>query len=285
MRAVNLIPAEHRGGATVGVGRSEGGAYAVLALAAGLALFAFLYGRADKQISSRRAQAATLTTQAQRAQAQAAQLAPYASFIAMREQRMQAVATLVDSRFDWAHVFHEFGRVLPASVSVSSLTGTIGGAGGASSATPAPAPAPAPAAPAAGTSAAATNAAAPGATTSASAAPGAAAASPVTSATPPGSVPTFTLAGCATGQPAVAQMLNRLRLIDGVANVTLQSSAKSAGSSTGGAGGAGCESGQAAYAAEVTFVPLPTPPATHSSTAVASTTATGSPTTPAGGAR
>ncbi|MCW2970756.1 MAG: hypothetical protein JWO23_1883, partial [Solirubrobacterales bacterium] len=142
MRAVNLIPAEHRGGAAVGAGRSEGGAYAVLAVAAGLALFAFLYGRADKQISSRRAQAATLTTQAQRAQAQAAQLAPYASFIAMREQRMQAVATLVDSRFDWAHVFHEFGRVLPPSVSVSSLTGTIGGAGGAaSSAAPAPAPA------------------------------------------------------------------------------------------------------------------------------------------------
>ena len=54
--------------------------------------------------------------------------------------------------------------------------------------------------------------------------PSAASATTVTSATPPGSVPTFTLAGCATSQPAVALTLERLRLIDGVREVTLQSS-------------------------------------------------------------
>ena len=48
----------------------------------------------------------------------------------------------------------------------------------------------------------------------------------MTSATPPGSVPTFTLTGCATSQTAVAQTLERLRLIDGVSEVTLQSSTK-----------------------------------------------------------
>ena len=41
---------------------------------------------------------------------------------------------------------------------------------------------------------------------------------------PAGSVPTFTLAGCATSQTEVAQTLDRLRLIDGVSEVTLQSS-------------------------------------------------------------
>ncbi len=50
----------------------------------------------------------------------------------------------------------------------------------------------------------------------------------VTSATPPGSVPTFTLSGCATSQSEVAQTLDRLRLIDGVSEVTLQSSTKPA---------------------------------------------------------
>jgi hypothetical protein len=271
MRAVNLIPAENRGGTSVGVGRSDGGAYAVLVLVAGLALFAFLYGRADKQISSRRAQAATLTVQAQRAQAQATQLAPYASFIAMREQRVKAVADLVDSRFDWAHVFHEFGRVLPASASVLSLTGTIGAASGASS----------PAAPAA----AAPTTGAPAAAAPASGATGSAAASPVTSATPPGSIPVFALTGCATGQPAVAQVLNRLRLIDGVAKVILQTSAQSSSSASGAAGAGGCENGQAAYAAEVSFQPLPTPSVTQSATGVASSAAAQSTTASTGGAR
>ena len=52
----------------------------------------------------------------------------------------------------------------------------------------------------------------------------------VTSATPPGSVPTFTLGGCATSQSEVALTLQRLRLIDGVGDVSLKSSTK-AGSS------------------------------------------------------
>jgi hypothetical protein len=264
MRAVNLIPAEQRAGAGLGAGSSEGAAYAVMAVIGGLALLAFLYGRADHQISSRRAQAATLTAQAQRAQAETTQLAPYTSFASLREQRMQAVSTLVDSRFDWAHVFHEFGRVLPAQVSVSSLDGTIAGAPASGSATPAT---PAPATPAA-TPAGATPAA------GASGTP-AAAAPAVTSATPPGSVPTFTLAGCATSQPAVALMLDRLRLIDGVSSVTLQSSTKASGGSAGG-GGAGCAASEPAYTVQVAFEALPTPSTTHAATkSAASTTSTG----------
>ncbi len=126
MRAVNLIPAEQRSGQPVGAGRSQGGAYAVLVLIAGLALMAFVYGSADHQISSARAKVASVTAQAQQAQVAAERLAPYTSFIALREQRTQAVEALVDSRFDWAHVLHEFGRVLPAQASITSLGGTIG---------------------------------------------------------------------------------------------------------------------------------------------------------------
>ena len=37
----------------------------------------------------------------------------------MHEQRVQAVDQLVDSRFDWAHAFHELGRVLPPGTSRS----------------------------------------------------------------------------------------------------------------------------------------------------------------------
>jgi Tfp pilus assembly protein PilN len=259
MRAVNLIPAEQRIGAGMGAGSSEGAAYAVIAVIGGVALLAFLYARADHQISTRRSQAATLTTQIQRAQAEASQLAPYTSFAQLRQQRMQAVSQLVDSRFDWAHVFHEFGRVLPAEVSVSTLTGTVGApaAGGASGAT-----APAAAAPAA-----------------AGSTPTAGSASTVTSATPPGSVPLFSLTGCATSQPAVALMLDRLRLMDGVSSVTLQSSTRSAAGAgtSGGGGGGGCVGGEPAFTVQVAFDGLPTPSATTSAggTAAASATTTG----------
>jgi Tfp pilus assembly protein PilN len=238
MRAVNLIPAEQRSGASVGAGRSQGGAYAVLALAAGLAVLAVLYGSAHHDIASRKAQVATVTAQAQQAQTQAEQLAPYTSFIAMREQRTQAVDTLVDSRFDWAHVFHEFGRVLPSQASIGSLSGTIGSEV-ATVSTPA---------------------------TSASPSPSAASAAAVTSATPPGSVPTFTLAGCATSQPAVAQTLERLRLIDGVSEVTLQSSGSSS------SGGAGCPAGDPSFSATVTFDALPSTAAVAAATKTATKT-------------
>ncbi len=250
MRAVNLIPSEQRGGASVGAGRSGGAAYAVMVVLGGFALLAFLYGRADHQISSGRAQAATLTAQAQRAQGETSRLAPYTSFIALREQRTSAVSELVDSRFDWAHAFHEFGRVLPPEVSVSSITGAIGGAaaGGAS----------------AGASASTAPAGAPSSGT-------------VASATPPGSVPLFTLAGCATSQPAVALMLDRLRLMDGVSSVTLQSSTKSSASGSGGGSGA-CTGGQPAYTVQVAFDALPTAAMTRAgsrATAVSTTTTGG----------
>jgi hypothetical protein len=237
MRAVNLIPADQRGGASVGAGRSEGGAYAVIGLVAGLAVLALLYGLAQHQISSRRAQAAAVTAKAQRAQSAAEQLAPYTSFVALREQREQAVGTLVDSRFDWAHAFHELGRVLPTQVSISTLTGTIGSGTSTVSAAPST------------TSSSTASTAAASSTTAASSAA-------VASATPPGSVPTFTLVGCAASQPIVAEMLERLRLIDGVAEVTLESSTKGS-SSSGSASGGGCTGSSPVFTAEITFDPLP----------------------------
>jgi len=233
MRAVNLIPSDSRPGATPGVGRSGGTAYAVLAVIGGLAILALLYGIANHQISDRRSQAADLSARAQHAETEAAQLAPYTSFIALREQRMQAVSDLVDARFDWAHAFHELGRVLPRAASISSLQGTVGSATPAAAATPAPAAA----------------AATPGATP---------AAATVTSATPPGSVPIFTLSGCATSQAQVAHTLQRLRLIDGVSEVTLQSSTKPGAAGAGaGAGGGNCEGNSPAFTIQVSFDALP----------------------------
>jgi Tfp pilus assembly protein PilN len=270
MRAVNLLPPEERAGASAGAGRSGGAVYAVFGLLGGLAVMALLYARADHQISSRTAEVSALTARAQQEQARAGALTPYTSFVQMREQREQAVATLVDSRFDWAQTFRELGRVLPpGKVSLSSVDGTVGSSSGSGS-TPGAAAKP----PASGASGA----------TGAASATGAATGAAVTSATPPGSVPTFTLTGCATSQAEVALMLQRLRLIVGVSEVSLQSSTQSSSSAAGaGAGsGGGCESGNPAFTAEVVFDALPTiphaPGASGSATTVvasASATSTG----------
>jgi Tfp pilus assembly protein PilN len=129
MRAVNLIPGDQRSGGSVG-SRSEGAAFAVLALLAGIAVLVFMYGSAQHQVSSRHAEAAALTNEAQQLQSQASRLASYTSFVAMREQRIQAISTLVGSRFDWSNAMGELSRVLPRFVSLSSLQGTVGSTAG-----------------------------------------------------------------------------------------------------------------------------------------------------------
>lgn len=250
MRAVNLIPGEQRSGGAVGAGRSQGAAYAVLALLVIVAALAVLYGKASRTVSSDKSKAATLSAEASRAQSEAQALAPYTSFAALRQQRQKAVEELVDQRFDWAHAIHEFGRVLSGEVSLTSLDGTI-----AASATPAAAPA------------ASASASSPSATSAAS----------VASATPTGSVPTFQIAGCATSQRAVADTMQRLRLIDGVSEVTLQSSTRANGTaastapSSGGAPG-GCGPTDPVFQMTVTFDALP--PASSSAAAAESKTST-----------
>lgn len=229
MRAVNLIPEDQRGGgALVGAGRSQGTAYAVVALFAGLAVLAFLYGSARHQISDRTSQAASISAEVTQIQSEAERLQPYASFIALRDQRTQAVENLVAARFDWPHEFHELGRVLPKGVWLTSITGAVGGAAGATTGA---------------------------ATTSTSAAAAAAGATP-TSSTPAGSIPTFNLSGCAATQSQVALTLDRLHLMDGVSAVSLDSSGSAAQGAAGtpGASGDNCKT---SFTAQLTFEALP----------------------------
>ena len=241
MRAVNLIPVDQRGGAGPAAGRSQGGAYAVPVLLAGLGILTLFYGTARHEIAARRAQSVALAAQTQQAQARATVLTPYTTFVKLQEERVQAVTALAASRFDWSYAFHELGRVLPRYASISSFSGTVGAAGP---------------------------------TTSTSAPSTTAKASSVTSATPPGSLPVFVITGCATSQAAVAQTLSRLRLIDGVSEVTLQSSSKPAGSGGGGGGGGGCPGTDPTFDMTITFNPLPAAPS-GGSTATTATTSTG----------
>jgi Tfp pilus assembly protein PilN len=236
MKAVNLIPGERRGKSRDLVGRSGGGALAVLVLIAGLAVLALVYGSARHQISSQAGEAASLTAQTNAIEARTGRLSSYSSFVAMAEQRMKTVSQLVESRFDWSHALHELGRVMPAGTSLDSLHGTAGAKEGA-------------------TVSSSSSSSSSKTTTSA------------TSSTPPGSTPAFTLSGCATSQSVVAQTLQRLRLMDGVSEVQLQSSTSSSSSSSGSSGGGegsssgGCPPSDPTFSVQVGFAALPAAPA------------------------
>lgn len=236
MRAVNLIPGDQRSGGSVGAGRSGGAAYAVLVLLLGFAVLAISYGKASRTVSKDESKAATLSAQAARDKAAAERLAPYTSFVALRRAREEAVTSLVDQRFDWAHAMHELGRVLTAQVSISSLSGQVGNPGGPSSSS--------------------SSSSSPSSSSSSSSASSTAKTASVASATPSGAVPSFQLDGCARTQKAVAQMLQRLRLIDGVAEVTLQSSTRGAGGGSGATGG-GCPPNGPVFSVSITYEPLP----------------------------
>jgi hypothetical protein len=253
MRAVNLIPQDQRGTVSA-AGRSGGGAYAVLGVVGGLALLALLYGIAKHEISDNKSKAAELSARAAKAEAAATQLAPYTSFIAVRESRIQAVSLLMGTRFDWSHSLHELGRVLPKDASISSIDGTVGSSSASASKSTSTSPS--------------------------------AGSSSVASATPAGTIPTLTLDGCATSQGEVALVLQRLRLMDGVGEVKLASSTKSnSGAASNGAPGS-CAPNDPAFVANVAFDPLPTPaaPSTPSTTLTANTEGSGS-TSATGGAR
>jgi hypothetical protein len=69
------------------------------------------------------------------AEEQAQRLAAYVQFQQLRETRMQTVASLADSRFDWERVMRELALVLPHDVWLTSLdasasAGSEGGEGG-----------------------------------------------------------------------------------------------------------------------------------------------------------
>ncbi len=228
MRAVNLIPTDERGGSSIPVGRSGGAAYVVLGVLGVLAAFALLYGLADHQISSdapRSRRSPPGLSRRRRAR------------LSCRPTRASSRCANSASRPSPSSWTRALTGPMPSTnsvaccrpdVSLTSLSGTVGSTSGAAS------------------SAGAATASSGGTAT---------ASSSVASATPPGSIPTFTLAGCATSQAEVALTLDRLRLIDGVNEVTLQSSTKTGAS--GGGGGGGCTGSQAAFSVQVTFDALP----------------------------
>lgn len=128
MRPINLIPQEERRSHGT-VSRTGPLAYIVVGALAVLLVGVVMLVLANNEISDREAEVTTLEAQRAEAVAAAEELAPYASFQLVSEERTATVASLADSRFDWARVVRQLSLILPSGVYLSSLTGSAGGGG------------------------------------------------------------------------------------------------------------------------------------------------------------
>jgi Tfp pilus assembly protein PilN len=203
VRPVNLIPPEERGDkAPIRTGPIAYLLVGALALALGAITMLVL---TDNKVSDRKAEIAGLKLEAAAERARAEQLAPFASFNSVEQQRNATIKSLANSRFDWERIMRELALIIPSDVWLTELTGSVAGGAAAGSA---------------GSAADATGTADGGSITG----------------------PSIALTGCAVGQDGVARFLSALRDIDGVTRVGLTSSERptsdAVGASADSAGGA-----------------------------------------------
>ncbi len=122
MRPVNLIPADERREHTTMQGAP---AYVVVGVLVAVLAGVTLLVVTNNQISERKAEVARLQQQNAAAEARAARLSAYSKFGEVRDQRVAAITSLADSRFDWERVMRELSLILPkGNVWLTSLTGT-----------------------------------------------------------------------------------------------------------------------------------------------------------------
>jgi Tfp pilus assembly protein PilN len=120
MRPVNLIPVEDRRGEQAPL-RTGPVAYIVLgALVLTLAGVTMLV-LTDNKISDRKSELAQVQREDAAAKTRAESLASYTQFAALHEARVQTIASLADSRFDWERVMRELALILPPDVWLVSL--------------------------------------------------------------------------------------------------------------------------------------------------------------------
>ncbi len=141
MKAVNLMPRDAHGVPGTGSAGSGAGAYVLIAGLGALVVLATLWAFAGKQAGDRAAQLDRVNAQAVAAEQRATDGAPYVAFAKLAGDRVSTVTTLSTTRFDWAQAMREVGRVLPADVWLTGMSGTSG----AESAPPTPATSAAPA--------------------------------------------------------------------------------------------------------------------------------------------
>jgi Tfp pilus assembly protein PilN len=244
MRAVNLIPADSRGG-SASRGPSTGmqvPVYVLLGFLAAAVALVTIFVLTNNSISSRTAKLNNLKTEVTQEQAAVARLGEFTKFASLAQTRISTVQSIAAARFDWHAALSDLSKVVPANTTLQSVVGTV----------------------------------VPGATSGGS---GSANTGGLRTAI---TAPAFELSGCTHSQDDVAKLMSQLRLIHGVTRVTISdsqlSNTTSAPSSTGSA--QGCGANTPTFDLVVFFQPVANAGASGV-TAVAGVTPTAAPGAPA----
>ena len=134
MRPVNLIPAEDRRG-DAAASRTGALSWIVVGVLALLVLGVGAVVTTNSDIADKEADVAALTQTEAATRARAESLSAFTSLQSIKDARVQTVAALAESRFDWQRVMEELARVIPAHVWLTALSGTSGAAPDAAEAT------------------------------------------------------------------------------------------------------------------------------------------------------
>ena len=217
MRAVNLIPADSRGGSR---GRTPSTGmqvpvYVLLGFLAAAVALVTIYVLTNNSISSRTAKLNNLKTEVTQEQAAVARLGEFTKFAQLAQTRISTVNSIAAARFDWHTALSDLTKVVPANTTLQSVVGTV----------------------------------VPGATTGGSGSAG------TGSIRGDITAPAFELSGCTHSQDDVAKLMSQLRLINGVTRVTISDSQMSNSSASGGSG-QGCGANAPTFDLVVFFQPV-----------------------------
>ena len=189
MKAVNLIPSEQRRAKPSG--ENSGSAYAVVGVLVVLLALAVAYVMTSNSVNDNKSKAEAAKQQADALEAKSSQLDPFTDFAAIKQQRLEAVKTAAETRFDWERLMRELSRVMPHGSWLQTTDASVKGDTEASGAAPATA-------------------------------------NPAEAITGPVS-PSATFVGCTPRQSEVAKILVRLRSMHRVTDVELNESLKEQG--------------------------------------------------------
>jgi Tfp pilus assembly protein PilN len=247
MRAVNLIPADSRGGSAAR-GPSTGmqvPVYVLLGFLAAAVALVTVYVLTNNSIASRTAKLGNLKNEVTQEQAAVARLGEFTKFASLAQTRISTVQSIAAARFDWHTALSELSKVVPANTTLQSVVGTV----------------------------------VPGASSGGAGSVGTGGLRSAITA------PAFELSGCTRSQDDVAKLMSQLRLINGVTRVTISDSqlSNTTSTSTSGAGSQGCGANTPTFDLVVFFQPVANagPTGVTSVAGITPTTAGGTATTPA----
>jgi Tfp pilus assembly protein PilN len=125
MKAVNLIPTEHRRARATG--SKSGGAYVVIGALGVLLVMAVMYVMAANSVNERETKAEEARQEADALEKRADQLGTFTNFASIKEQRLASVVTTSETRFDWERMIRELSRVMPEGSWIQSADASVTG--------------------------------------------------------------------------------------------------------------------------------------------------------------